>query len=390
MTSSVSLPALLRRSSAQEVSEDELELDELCASALNPDVEVFHEIRKADNQDIARKNRTRDRKAREIETFRDEVKMRYDDAVSEEQEMRRHLMDLQRQLRRARNQAAQQMRVRQRQEKARLLRADMDERTRLNVSLQLREVAPASDVEVHELSKLFNLRMSMLPEPDSRGSDPKRGGRWYRMFKNLDSDGNGQISFEEFVHFIRRPESGLLPGLGLGPKVLPDAILFAVWRVMDLDASGMVTPGEFGKFMRLGALPVQPQERLLWMHRAREERRQKVQAEEQEHVEEAVRMVSENTRRMKAEAERIQRALRNPEQLLGSKEPIRDGRVGYRFNGSNFADGGYYGGLPPAGRIVAKIGSQRSPPRRLQPMKHSPSTPLTKLCHNEDDYGFCD
>ena len=34
-----------------------------------------------------------------------------------------------------------------------------------------------------------------------------------------------------------------------------------------------------------------------------------------------------------AEAERIERALKHPEHLVGSKEPVRDGHAATRFNG---------------------------------------------------------
>jgi len=126
--------------------------------------------------------------------------------------------------------------------------------------------------------------------------------------------------------------------------------------------------------MRLGGQPPPPQERLVWMEREREATRERLHAAEQQHVETAVRHVAENTRRIKAETERIERALRNPERLVGSKEPVRDGRVGFRFNGTRFAEGAYFGGLPPASRRVGKIGAQHSPPRRLQPMGRTAST----------------
>mmetsp|Transcript_37854 Transcript_37854/g.121782 ORF Transcript_37854/g.121782 Transcript_37854/m.121782 type:complete len:438 (+) Transcript_37854:85-1398(+) len=395
MTCSITLPAILRRPSAA-VPDDELEIDELCATALNPDIALFRNIRKEDNRDIASKNRRRNQKSQELEAHREAAKVRYDDAVDAEQAMRRHLMTLQRQLRRARVHAAERQRFQQRAEKRLQLRNEMDVLWGLDVSLRLKEVQPASDVEARELSKLLNLKMSMLQEPDShRLADPKSGGRWLRMFKYIDTDGSGLISFSEFQHFVRGPETGVIPGLGLGPKVLPDSLLSTMWRAMDEDAKGQITAGEFGKFMRLGRVPALPRERRVWMERTREEQRQRLEDREQRHVEEAVRLATENTRRLQVEAERIERALKDPDQLLGSKEPLRDGRVGHRFNGFNFADGGFYGGLPPAARSVGKIGSQRSPqkspPRRLEPMSKCPIQTESMASHdNEDEYGFLD
>jgi hypothetical protein len=68
------------------------------------------------------------------------------------------------------------------------------------------------------------------------------------------------------------------------------------------------------------------------MERARQEQRQRLQDREQRHVQEAVRLATENTRRLKAEAGRIERALEEPNKVLGSKEPLRDGRVASRFS----------------------------------------------------------
>jgi hypothetical protein len=207
--------------------DDELELDELCATALNPDLSLFHEIRKEDNRDITHWNRLRNKKAQHLEANREAAKMQYDDAVDEEQAMRRHLMKLQRQLRRARVHAAERQRFQQRAEKGLQLRNDMQMRRGLDVSLRLKQVQSASDVEARELSKLLNLKISMLQEAD-HFADPMSGGRWYRMFKHIDADGSGQISFAEFRQFIRGPVSAAIPGLGLGPKVLLGTLLSAI------------------------------------------------------------------------------------------------------------------------------------------------------------------
>jgi hypothetical protein len=128
------------------------------------------------------------------------------------------------------------------------------------------------------------------------------------------------------------------------------------------------------------------------MERTREEQRRRLEDREQRHIQEAVRSVAENTRRFRAEAERLERALGDSDQLLGSKEPLRDGRMGFRVNGSNFADGFYYGGLPSAARSAGQIGSQkspqRSPPRRLRPMNKFQSP--TESEPSADEYGFFD
>jgi hypothetical protein len=230
MTSSVSLPSILQRSSAVEA---ELEIDELCAAALSPDVSVLKD--------------NRDQTCQQLDAHREAIKARYDEAVDEEQAMRHRLMDLQRQLRRTRVHAAEKQRFQQQAEKGLQLRNEMGMRWGLDDSSKLKAVQPASDVEVRELSKLFNLKMGKLRELDSHNvADPKGEGRWLRMYNTIGTNGSGRIFFADFRKFIRTPECGATPGLGLAPKVLPDLLLSAMWRSIDKDATGHITAGARG------------------------------------------------------------------------------------------------------------------------------------------------
>ena len=69
---------------------------------------------------------------------------------------------------------------------------------------------------------------------------------WFRLFKHMDDDESGLISYSELAGRVR--EEWLF-----GHKELPEKTLKAVWLALDNDGSGRLTAGEFGAFMRLGA-----------------------------------------------------------------------------------------------------------------------------------------
>ena len=68
---------------------------------------------------------------------------------------------------------------------------------------------------------------------------------WFRLFKHMDDDESGLISFIEFAGMVREE-------LLLGEKELPERILKKVWLALDDDGSGALKVGEFGAFMNLG------------------------------------------------------------------------------------------------------------------------------------------
>ena len=102
----------------------------------------------------------------------------------------------------------------------------------------LKAVEAASDEEVTALSKLLNEALVIIPDPAAR--------LWYKLFKVMDDDGSGRISYAELAGLVRTQ-------LRLDKTALPDARLQAVWKAVDDDGSGYISAGEFGVFMRKGA-----------------------------------------------------------------------------------------------------------------------------------------
>ena len=98
-------------------------------------------------------------------------------------------------------------------------------------------VPPASEADVQVLSQLINRTLEQLYE------DPQKRS-WFKLFKHMDDDGSGRITYPEFAAMIRE--------LGLTTQQLPVAALKAVWVALDDDGSGFISAGEFGNFMRRG------------------------------------------------------------------------------------------------------------------------------------------
>ena len=72
-----------------------------------------------------------------------------------------------------------------------------------------------------------------------------KGPLWFALFKFMDDDRSGRISFSELSRGVREL-------LRMKEGEMPVARLQALWRALDEDCSGYVSCGEFGKFMRKG------------------------------------------------------------------------------------------------------------------------------------------
>jgi len=111
----------------------------------------------------------------------------------------------------------------------------------LTQNLVSKEVPPASTDEVRELSVRFNEQLSAL-----RPREATSGNNFFRLFKHMDVDGSGRISFKELSRMVRGD-------LSIGKEQLTKDKLQSLWRALDENASGFICAGEFGRFMRIAA-----------------------------------------------------------------------------------------------------------------------------------------
>lgn len=102
----------------------------------------------------------------------------------------------------------------------------------------------ASREEIFDASKILNEKLAaVFADPSKRN--------WYSLFLHLDKDRSGIITYRELHKFIRSE-------LRMPASALPNDRLMRVWSALDSDASGHLTAGEFGAFMRLA--PYKPPE----------------------------------------------------------------------------------------------------------------------------------
>lgn len=117
--------------------------------------------------------------------------------------------------------------------------------------------------EIFGASKILNEKLAaVFADPSKRN--------WYSLFLHLDQDRTGMITYTELHKFIRAE-------LRMPPSALPNDRLMRVWSALDSDASGHLTAGEFGAFMRLA--PYKPPE--TWkerLHKAKVEQKREGRA----------------------------------------------------------------------------------------------------------------
>ena len=100
-------------------------------------------------------------------------------------------------------------------------------------------VVPAEEAAVLRLSGQLNAAMARL-EPDAN----KRS--WFVLFKHMDDDGTGLITFDEFEDMVRNELHIKARRAARGEIALSEANLKSVWRALDADGSGYIAAGEFG------------------------------------------------------------------------------------------------------------------------------------------------
>ena len=181
-----------------------------------------------------------------------EVAMRRQRAI----EVKRRLNALQRELHATRGRTAARMVEAEKREAADALRAKSGNHA---LKWLLRGVEPADEATMTELSTTFNRRMR------DTFADPS----WIKLFRSIDTDHSGLISFQEIMA-LTRDELSLLP------EDISDEQLKAFWLALDMDQSGFVGCGEFGAFMRKGEQVLQSEaEKTTWKAKLKAERKRR-------------------------------------------------------------------------------------------------------------------
>lgn len=127
----------------------------------------------------------------------------------------------------------------QRKARAVAVRSERYAETGKDLMFKLKVCKPANEREVTQLSMALNAAMCHIyPQSRSQAS-------YFNLFRFMDKDGSGLISYYEFLRMIRDQ-------LKLPESRFPEAQVEAMWRWVDEDASGMIGAGEFLRLMRKG------------------------------------------------------------------------------------------------------------------------------------------
>jgi len=168
----------------------------------------------------------------------------------------------------------------------------------LTMMLAAKDVEAASAEEVRQLSLKFNTQLVQL-----RPRDATNGNCFIRLFKHMDYDDSGRISFKEFRQMVREE-------LHLGKAEMPLPQLQSLWKALDENGSGYICIGEFGRFMRVSAdaAPTDP------VMEAKERQRLEEMAERDRNAAlwkaRAARKAQEKAKTLAAEAAQLEAALK--------------------------------------------------------------------------------
>lgn len=108
----------------------------------------------------------------------------------------------------------------------------------IRVQLDKLGVSPMNEEEQKEISVRFNGRLEyMLPGRE-------RARSWLTLFKEVDVDGSGLITYDELVMVVREK-------LKITKTDLTSVQVKALWCALDADGGGQLSQAEFGRFMQL-------------------------------------------------------------------------------------------------------------------------------------------
>ena len=163
----------------------------------------------------------------------------YKVALAAQQAAKKRLVKIQKELLRAASTSALKQAKEEKAKVGLATRRTTDVMVGADLAKLLAATTPASEAEVRALAIVFHKTMqSMFPGPAEQRL-------WYKLFLFMDEDKSGRISYHELSKMVRSY-------LAIGKADLPEPKLRALWRALDEDASGFISAGEFGRFMKKG------------------------------------------------------------------------------------------------------------------------------------------
>ncbi|KAH8096438.1 oxidoreductase [Aureococcus anophagefferens] len=114
------------------------------------------------------------------------------------------------------------------------------------------DVAAAKDLDETELRGIaLKIDRALAREFRRRGVHSSIAGNFKRMFKEIDVDGSNRITLKELDEAVRIR-------LGLGEELISRGELLSLWKYVDEDRSGELTPDEFQSALYLFKISTWP------------------------------------------------------------------------------------------------------------------------------------
>ena len=160
-------------------------------------------------------------------------------AFGKEDEARRRYIASHRSLLKTAASCSQEMLLARRKAHAVALRAEYDLETGKDLKVEFADIEPATDDQIHSLAQHLSRALCVLfPQSRSQSS-------YFNLFRMIDKDGSGLISYYEFTKMIREL-------LKIPAGEMSETQLRRTWRWVDKDNSGTIGCGEYMRLMRRG------------------------------------------------------------------------------------------------------------------------------------------
>lgn len=125
--------------------------------------------------------------------------------------------------------SAKQKLAEARLQKSRVYKAELNSLVGVDVTSRLEDAPAANAEEVTALAEQMTTSMQRLFPGQERA--------WSKLFRVIDADDSGRLSYQEFAEMIRKK-------LLLTPQLLSESRMQGCWKSIDVDGSGFISLGE--------------------------------------------------------------------------------------------------------------------------------------------------